>query len=373
MSANTALKIQELCDSIAAFLTESSWDLKSCALISPTFASAAQRHLFHDIIFNRGCLDLDNPALLGNYDEAGACGRFCAVLRTSPHLRFLVRRVRAGFEQQVLSALCAMEFPNLRDVVLHRKGGGSANETVIKLAAQLISTPSLHRVGLLYLIFPNVASFTTLFQNCADTMDSVFFYHPSFDHIDASPPCRLVKIRILRIGVIWDPSLEYVLGPLSPFDFSGLAQFDYLRVTPITIRLIENARLSLTRLTIDAQSALNAEYTDNPQTMLLARLPALTHLTLVSTGKALVDVETLLAGLRSGQRIAHVTFVLNKVGQLDVEVARRVGAACASTAESVSVRVRRVASGMDGTHVARAVRTAFAELDVRGALKIAVL
>ncbi|KAJ7469327.1 hypothetical protein B0H11DRAFT_2043970 [Mycena galericulata] len=104
--------------------------------------------------------------------------------------------------------------------------------------------------------------------------------------------------------------------------------------------------------------------------MLLARLPALTHLTLVSTGHALVDVETLLAGLPSGQRITHVKLELNKVRQLDVDVARRVGAACASVAESVSVRVRRFASGMDGTD--HFVLTAFAELDARGALEIAV-
>ncbi|KAJ7511454.1 hypothetical protein B0H11DRAFT_872275 [Mycena galericulata] len=374
MSTNTALKIQELCDCITAFLTESSSDLKSCALVSPTFASAAQRQLFHDIIFNRGYLAIDDLSRLGYYDdESGACRRFCAVLRTSPHLRLLVRRIRASFEQQVLSMLCAMEFPNLQDVFLHREPGAPPNVTGIELAAQLLSTPSLHRVWLLYPILPNTATFSSLFQNCTENMDSVFLHHPNFDQLDALPPSRLLKIRILRMGVISDSSLEYVLGPLSPFDFSGLVQFDYIPVKPSTVRLIENAHLSLMRLTLNAQNVVNPYYTKNPQPTLLARLPALTHLTLVSTWRALADVETLLAALPSNQRMEHLRLELNKVRQVDADTARRVGAICAGAAETVSVRVYRFPFDVDGTNVARVVRTAFAELDARHALEIAVL
>ncbi|KAJ7509394.1 hypothetical protein B0H11DRAFT_2217141 [Mycena galericulata] len=110
--------------------------------------------------------------------------------KTSPHLRLFVRHIRASFEKQMLIALCAMEFPNLRDVVLHRKGRGPTKETVIKLAAQLFSTPSLHRIGLLHMIFPKVASFSSLFQNCGETMDSILLHNPTFDQIDTpvSPP-----------------------------------------------------------------------------------------------------------------------------------------------------------------------------------------
>ncbi|KAJ6526204.1 hypothetical protein B0H10DRAFT_2450723 [Mycena sp. CBHHK59/15] len=377
IAASAVIQMQELCDYIADFLHESSWDLRTCALVSPTLTSAAQRHLFHDVIFNRGCLDIDDVSNLGGYDEAGACRRFCSVLKTSPHLIPLVRRLRTSFEHAVLSQLGEIEFPNVRAVVLHRRSGGPTDDASLTLAAHLIGSPSLHRVGLYSPMFHSIGDVGRLFQNCTPALNSIVLHHVSVDErrpaseSDARNTC--LKIRTLRWKTLFDQEPDWLLDPQCPFDLSGLTDFEYgATLTPAILKLLRSSRLSLRRLRIDAQYAVNSDYTDDAQVALLAQFPALTHLTIASTGKQLRDVETLLAGLLPANRIASLTIELMKVRQLQADAMRQLGATCASMSCTVVVHVRRTASGADGAGLASLVRSAFAEVLGRGKLQVTV-
>jgi hypothetical protein len=119
---------------------------------------------------------------------------------------------------------------------------------------------------------------------------------------------------------------------------------------------------------------VNSDYTDDPRPALLAHLPALTHLTLASTGHELADAETLLAGLPPQNRLRSLTLQIKKMRQLKEEQVRPLGAACASLPKecNVVVCVRRFASGSDGVDVRSLVCTAFAELDASGRLQVLV-
>ncbi|KAJ6577749.1 hypothetical protein B0H19DRAFT_1062332 [Mycena capillaripes] len=119
-TGNATLQVQELCDYITAFI-QSPTDLKSCALVSHTFTSSAQRLLFHDVILNAGVSGMDEiHTQRDGGDEAAACRRFISVLHASPHLVPLVRRLRVGLEEVVVVQLSQIIFPNLRDIILHR-------------------------------------------------------------------------------------------------------------------------------------------------------------------------------------------------------------------------------------------------------------
>ncbi|KAJ7728166.1 hypothetical protein DFH07DRAFT_223612 [Mycena maculata] len=371
------LQVQELCDLIADSLSDSSWALRSCSLISRPFTASAQRHLFHDIIFNRGCLAIDDLAIM-NYDEASASRRFCAVMQASPHLVPLVRRLRVSLEQETLSELCKIDFPNLQDVVFHRRVGGPASDYVVTLGAQILASPSLRRIGLLSPIFTTIADLGRLFQNCAPRMDSLFIRDVSFEQMPDdgdSPLSPKVKIRALRLQPLYSQTPDWLLGSHSPFDFSALATLKSgSRMPSFLPKLLECARLTLTRVTIDAQGTVNPIYTNTPNSTLLARLPALTHLTIVSFANELQDVQILLAALPAGRRLAFLKLEIRNVRKLKahMHVLQVIGGTCASAADSVSVHVRRVASGADSAELVVAVRSAFADLDGRGDLQVLV-
>ncbi|KAJ6486306.1 hypothetical protein DFH09DRAFT_1377840 [Mycena vulgaris] len=377
-STTAALRVQELCDYITDFLTESNWDLKSCALVSSTFTSSAQHHLFHDIILNRGCLDIDDPSILERYDETGACRRFCAVLNRSPHLVPLVRRLRVSHEVDVLKPLCKLHFPNLHAVLLHRRRGGPISDESLILAAGLISGPSIRRVGLLSPIFRSILDLGRLFQACSTNLKSVLLHQVTISENDSdspgdeSTPPR-IRIKALRWKAWYRQDAPWLLDPYSPFDFSGLTSLDYSpQLTPTMLKVLNRARFSLRRPTVDAQDALNPTYTEFPQPGLLAQFPALTHLAVTSIGSELADAAALLAGLPSTTRLVSLTLAIAKVRALQADALQALAAMCAGAPFRVAVHVRRVASGADGVDARALVRSAFAELDARGILEVVV-
>ncbi|KAJ6566763.1 hypothetical protein B0H19DRAFT_1257950 [Mycena capillaripes] len=383
MTATNALKVQELCDQIASFLQESKWDLRACALVSPTFTSSAQRHLFHDIIFNRGSPDIDDIAILGRYDEAGACRRLCVVLKASPHLIHFIRRMRVSLELGVLKPLAEFEFPHLHDLVFHRRRGGPANEETVLLASKLIGAPSVRRVGLLCPIFNSMHDMGRLFEKHTPALDSIYLHQIAFTPtiMEAAPaetkpmPSARVRVKTLRWGFHYQYENVQMLDPLFPLDLSALVELDFgTQLSPAVQKLVERTRLTIARLTVDAQSVANSDYNDNSQPMFLAHLPALSHLTLVSTGHQLEDAETLLAGLPPQNRLRSLTVQIKKMRQLTEVQVRPLGAACANLHEActVTVWVRRFTSVMDVADVPALVRTAFAELDESGRLQVVV-
>ncbi|KAJ7029713.1 hypothetical protein C8F04DRAFT_744449 [Mycena alexandri] len=383
MSVDAALKVQELCDIIAEYL-DFKWDLRACTLVSPVFTSSGQRQLFHDIIFNRGTLDFDDVSILEGYDEAKACNRLCAVLETSPHILPYIRRVRASLEPSVLKPLAKFQLPNLHDVVLHRRRGGPAAEESITLAAQLIGSPTVYRVGLISPIFTNMHQMARLFGKHTPALKSVFLYYVTFkktileSEVEPHAPLPRVRVKTLRWGTRYNVASEWILDPLFPLDFSALVRLDLdngVQFGLIMHRVVDRTRRSLTRLAIDAQQVVNPNYTSDPQTALLASLPALTDLTLFTTGHEPADVATILAGLSPKSGLRKLTLQVKKVRQLKTEQMRTLGLACVESLPhecAVTVHLRRFASGADGVDQVGLTCEAFAELDASGRLRIVV-
>jgi hypothetical protein len=101
---------------------------------------------------------------------------------------------------------------------------------------------------------------------------------------------------------------------------------------------------------------VNENYTLNPQPGILARLPALTHLTIASNGRELGDIESLLAGLPPTKCLNSLTLEIKKARHFEEGALQSLGAACA-------VHVRRVAAGEDPNEMVSLVRVAFADVD----------
>lgn len=110
----------------------------------------------------------------------------------------------------------------------------------------------------------------------------------------------------------------------------------------------------------------------DPHPALLADLGALTHLTLMTPAHHLADAATLLGHLPRENNLRSLTLEIKKVRQLKEGRVRVLGAACAGLHEActVTVRIRRFASGADGIDGESLVRAAFAEVDGRGRLSV---
>ncbi|KAJ6480013.1 hypothetical protein C8R47DRAFT_604502 [Mycena vitilis] len=377
MTANSVLQLQELCDHIAGFLQDSKWDLRACSVISPTFTSSAQRNLFREIICNRGTLDIDNISMMGRYDEPRAAMRLSAVLAASPHLIPYIRRMRLSLEGGVLKPLSQFDFPNLYDLVFHRRRGGAANDETIALAAQLIGTPSITRVGLIAPIFDNIHGMGRLFEKNTPALQTIYLHQVEVtngsmegESISMSRP----KIKTLQWAWQWQSDPDYVLDPLCPFDLSALTNLTFgTRLSPPFTKLIQKTRRTLTHLTVDAQD-LVGEDTSDRQPLFLAHLPALTHLTMLCNGHQLADAETLLGGLPPQHPLESLELQIKKVRKLNEEQMRPIAAACASLHDAcvVTVWVRRFMSSADDTDNGALVRTAFAGSEKGGRLRVVV-
>ncbi|KAF7348769.1 hypothetical protein MVEN_01396400 [Mycena venus] len=325
-------QVQELCDHITAFI-QSSAELRSCALVSHTFASSAQRLLFHDIILSPGISGINDIYAQHYRDDAAICGRFISVLHASPHLIPLVRRLRVALDERVVQ-LSQIKFSHLRDIVFHRNNAGTpqpANDAVCLAVAKMIALPSIRRLGLINAIFDNPQSFAQLCLDSTPQLESLFLYcvnvrtHSSDQ---TSPPARRASIQQLQLIDGRPP--QWLLNPLSPFDFSQLTNVDLFSMramVPITIALIDGARSTITRLKLNAD--FFAKYDQSNLTM-LATLPALQHLSVFCHGHLLEDVEMFLALLPTSNRVEFLELEINKGGQITAATWLRLGRAVAA-------------------------------------------
>ncbi|KAJ7488036.1 hypothetical protein FB451DRAFT_1390994 [Mycena latifolia] len=390
MAARSVLHVQELCDCIVDFIHNSPGDLKSCALVSPRLASSAQYHLFHEVRFGNGI----------KWNDAGACQRFCAVLKTSSHLAPLIHRIRACFTPDVLSRLCEVEFPNLHDLVLFRPLRDNLVANAIPQAARLIGTPSLRYLKLQDLVLGHIDNVAQLFQHRTHAMESL-----ALSHISVSKPSETftpdyhnarLKIKTLSFDSIMSGNSHlWLLHPQIPFDFSALEDLDLGgSLSSSCLSLLEHSRLSICKLRIyartlllpsspfcsfnnkqyHAEDAVNPKYTNSPIPFtVMTRLPVLTHLTIGSLGEELQDVETLLEGLPPTNCLARLTIDIMTRPREDG--LRQLGVACASMGMGCTVEVhlwRFMSRGMSTGDMTDVVCTAFVELDERGSLVVRV-
>ncbi|KAJ7627342.1 hypothetical protein FB45DRAFT_1060067, partial [Roridomyces roridus] len=359
-----ALLLPELCCTITEFLDDSPADLRSCALVSPHLTAAAQRILFHDIIFNGRCKAVGDLGLLPQYDESKACARFCAVVAKSPHLIPLVRRIRIGLGHEVGSPLSTIKFPNLNELVLHGRLRSHGVDIKRTPAAALLRTPSLRRVGLVYPIFRRPQDMYSLFTSVSPTVGFLSLQRVlvedghSLSPISAAdyPTSKIKSLRLHRL---------YIHHPecLGPFDLSELRELDYGNsLTPVFARVLEEARESIVCLILNAEQAVKS------LPSLLSGLPALTDLTLVSDAGTSAGIETLLSSLHPFSLLARLSLRLG--GTLDVETAGLIGRACANAPACV-VTVWFKASDSDGvSHLEASMRSAFVEQGGKGVFDV---
>ncbi|KAJ7460097.1 hypothetical protein B0H11DRAFT_167536 [Mycena galericulata] len=394
--ATAALRLQELCDSIAAFLKDTPETLRSYALVCSTFASCAQRHLFHDIILNRGCQAFHEFGIRSYAgDEARACRRLCSVLRSSPHLIPLIRRLRICLAHEVLEPLTEVVLPNLGEVLLDCPLGLGVNAPSMTLAALLISVPSLRRVGLRSFTFRSIRDIHHLFQNGPPALESLSFAFVKI--LDtrkvATGSHSYTKIKALTAHGYHEVP-DWLFDHGSPFDLSELAELTYsCDVASTAIRaleLLDSAHLSLTRLVIilcpcrtvpfllfplprrqpnhDYSSAARHDVNDLDVLDLGARFPFLAHLTLQTRGlhPELVEIFS-----PAGKRLDTLSVAV-RVQQPDILELQELAAACANKAKSVTVSIDRPASQHDDGNLAAIVRMAFEERDKEAFLDVVI-
>ncbi|KAJ7134165.1 hypothetical protein C8R46DRAFT_1201673 [Mycena filopes] len=239
-------------------------DIRSCALVSPAFTAAAQRHLFCDI------------NLVRHSD------RLFAILAAAPHLLPFVRRVLTYLEPNVLARLVEFSFPNLSKLYLMGADKVSPTRSELSLAANLVGLPSIRAVTLTSIVFQTISDLNLLFETHTSQLDTLILDHS--DVLDAgtvpSPPMRRVKLKKLTLclhSIAW-PRL---LHPDCPFDISALRELEYdsmeLFATPAT--LLTSTRSSLTALSISPIAF--ASYGASTVCITVTDLPALTHLTVM--------------------------------------------------------------------------------------------
>ncbi|KAJ6480014.1 hypothetical protein C8R47DRAFT_1322614 [Mycena vitilis] len=376
MAADSALKVKELCDHITGFLQES--DLRACSVVSSTFTSSVQRHLFREIMVNRGAHDIDDISILGRHDEAAAATRLCAVLEGSPHIIPFIRRMRLSLKASVLRPLSQLEFPNLYDVVFHHPNEDAATEETIFLAARLIGTPAITRVGLIVPVFKNMYDMGRLLEH-TPALKSFYLYKLILRETVAEGErpasiARRPQIKTLDCPWAYQADPEYLLDPMFPLDLSALNILTWdTHLSPPMIRLVEKTGHTLTHLTVDAQDLVHIAKMSNPR-LLLAKMPALRYLTVEYAAHQPADVEALLAGLPPQHPLHTLDVHVKTSRKLTEEQMGPVAAACTSLHDScaVTVSVRRFLGSVDSIDYDAIVRTAFAELNRSGRLKVMV-
>ncbi|KAJ7059449.1 hypothetical protein C8F01DRAFT_1144699 [Mycena amicta] len=257
MSAHNCLSVQELCDVIASFLSRR--DLYAAALVSLLLASASQRCLFREIILNRTTLNMDGQRAQHDDDEARKSNQLARSLRDSPRLLAYVRAIRLAFESDVLLPLHSLRFPNLREVVLHRRSSPCIDGDAIQLASKLLALPTIERLGLISAQFSSADDLRTLLDLHTAHLTQLSLVHlrGNFSPTPTAPLSSLL-LRTLHVLDYGDLSLEWPLfGAPSLLDTSRLKELSVEHeITPLVARLLAQTRYTLTTLSIDARMSL---------------------------------------------------------------------------------------------------------------------
>ncbi|KAJ6468913.1 hypothetical protein C8R45DRAFT_1017830 [Mycena sanguinolenta] len=360
-TASSVLQIQELCDYIVDFLHRNSGALKVCALVSRPLVSSAQYHLFYEVRFGNGI----------KWNDGGATRRFCAIMRSSSHLRPFVQKIQASFTPDVLRHLCELVLPNLRELVLFRPIKDNIrvpNSTSVVYAALLISLPSIRYVKLqdLVLEIDNVAQ---LFEHCNPAFNALSVSHLNVSTFSATgmhSRRNKLKIKTLNFDSLMSTGSTHtwLVHFLTPFDFEELEELNLGTVSPALLKILHSSRQSIRKLQIYAQE-VNLTYTQSPLSpAILAQLPALTHLTIGSLGTELKDVDTLLGGLPTPNGLKHLRIeIMTWPRENDL---RELGKACASIGCTIEVFLRQsISRGLDRGDIMALVRSAFLEVSER--------
>ncbi|KAJ7181403.1 hypothetical protein C8R43DRAFT_270461 [Mycena crocata] len=286
---------------ITKYLHGSPADLKSCTLTARPLKAYAQRHLFHDIIFNPGCPDVDHPTTR-KYNELARCRRFWDMIKASSEpLASYVRRLWTSLEDGVLRELVRVKFPNLRDVLFHRDeqhSHESIKKKTLAAAGRIIGLPSVRRVGLLWLTFRDMRDSHSLFDQCSSHLEALLIHQVRVKKGNSTGvplPSRRAVIKQLQL--LSDEPPMVLLSRTSPFDFAHLRDIEYCIANR---RIFIDALLTRSQVTITGIKITLVGRLDYEHITYLAHLP---HLTDIEVASDDVAAMAFIRALTSSNRL----------------------------------------------------------------------
>ncbi|KAJ7048856.1 hypothetical protein C8F01DRAFT_1239185, partial [Mycena amicta] len=167
--------------------------------------------------------------------------------------------MRLAFEEEVLRPLDAIVFPNLREVVLHRRKLDIVSSEAIGLASNLLSLDSIQNLALIHPHFANPAAFTELLAKHTRNLTGLAIVHPltADSRSSAASPSLLV---LQRLHFDADKSHDHrrlLLAPTSAIDTSVLEELSLGPSGNITAeRLLYFTRDTLRKLSLHAQTMI---------------------------------------------------------------------------------------------------------------------
>ncbi|KAJ7686029.1 hypothetical protein B0H17DRAFT_1137223 [Mycena rosella] len=158
-STSTALQIQELADLCIEHLCDSPSDLKVCAMVSRSWASAAQSHLFRKI-------SVASNRCGSNHDWS----HLLRTLRRSPHLTRHIRHLHINMQAFSGSPICELRFTGLYYVSIRDPCTGPGPFRVG--IQQLLRLPTLGRVKIAGK-FAGPSDFLEMWHGCSPSIAHV--------------------------------------------------------------------------------------------------------------------------------------------------------------------------------------------------------
>ncbi|KAJ7478449.1 hypothetical protein FB451DRAFT_1396222 [Mycena latifolia] len=205
------LRIQELVDHCIGFLRDSPSDLKACAVVSRSWTSASQSHIFGQLSIRHTPLNNGWPRIL-------------EILRLSPHLILHIRRLELfseGFSLEAFVAICEFPFTHIHHLLIHHPNCTVPGGLAIQ---QLLSLPSLTHVKI-FADFLNPSCFLEMWVRGSPTIRhlDLFCYSSSPGFVRPIPDRRSTPIALdsLRIQ-LGDYISDWITHDLCPLDLSRL-------------------------------------------------------------------------------------------------------------------------------------------------------
>ncbi|KAJ6522766.1 hypothetical protein DFH09DRAFT_1286770, partial [Mycena vulgaris] len=249
--------VPELWYHILAFLRGRTSDLKSLALVSRTFCSAAQSVLFYDIDLEPSRLEKEENdgslISLKTEDFDAACRRLGAVLAESPHLVKYIRRLKVTLTSGVLAELSSMGLTSLRDIAINFLNY-RVDEALVGALHDFIGLPSIRAVEL------GLDVSARIFSGPISHLTSLSFirvrqFTPELESLPNSTGEGRPEIKtlVLHGSAALD---DWLVHPKCPFNLTRLVDVDISvgvgRMSAKRLQLLHAARLTIERLTLVA-------------------------------------------------------------------------------------------------------------------------
>ncbi|KAF8206151.1 hypothetical protein K438DRAFT_1963249 [Mycena galopus ATCC 62051] len=220
--ALAVLNIPELLDHTIDFLSESRVDLLSSALVSKSWVSRAQFHLF-------GKITLVPPK------DMKLLRLLMKVLKTSPHLAHFIRHLSVSLNNHLLKGVAGMTLPRLTEVsvqctdIQYRDYADLETDLLVQ---SLLRRPTIRRV-ILEGMFHSISTLHTYFDNCTRSMQRLELWDvyvnpiPTGDFAPNPSTPALLPSRIQLSNVTF-PAQDcralhaWMTSPRCPFGFSRL-------------------------------------------------------------------------------------------------------------------------------------------------------